>query len=408
MVKLKVDCGELLVRKSLKVGLWSVGCVVSVVLLLGSFAKTAVWAYLSPPEMFDISQAPKAPDYQDSYFWVSHPDKTDSADLIPPGIDFSQDYPEPPVDVFFIHSTGYVGPGGWNSTMSKDNSEAQSIEYMLSSMASIYNGCCRIYAPHYREAHLQAFLSDALSPASQALDLAYTDVKQAFDYFLTHFNHGRPFIIVSHSQGTAHALRLLEQEIDTQPIQQKLVAAYVLGYWLPLDKFSRSFRSLTLCQTALQTGCIISYDSYGEGGTSEGRVPHWYTSGWEFNLDENGNKKASACVNPLSWQTGQEKVAKTQHLGAMPVEFKRTPIDMLLARNPGFKFSQLPPISPQLTWAQCQADGRLEVAQQHDNAFSNHLDQANRSYHVLDFSLFYANLRQNAMQRTQAYLQQHP
>lgn len=394
--------------KLLKWSLWALGCLIFLVLMLVIFGKSAVFSYLSPPSVFDLSKVPKAPDYTNDYFWLAHPDKADTADLIPQGIDVSEDLAEPPVDVFFIHSTGYVGPGGWNSTMNNANSEAQSIEYMLSSMASVYNGCCRIYAPHYREAHLQSFITDDIDAASQALDLAYSDVKRAFDYFLKNANHGRPFMIVSHSQGTAHALRLLEQEIDGQDIQQQLVAAYVLGYWLPLDKFSRSFQSLNLCQTALETGCIVSFDTYGEGGKLEGRVPHWYASGWEFNLDKQHNNKAIACVNPLSWQSNLDKISNSHHLGAMPVEFKRSPMDMLLARNPGFKFSELPPISPHLTWAQCQQDGRLTIAQQHDNAFSNHLDQDNQSYHVLDFSLFYANLRKNALQRTQSYLQQHP
>ena len=395
-------------QKALKIGLWVLSSVVLLVVLLVGFGKTAVFAYLAPPATFNITHAPQAPNYQDDYFWVSHPNKADSADLLPVGIDTTEDYAESPVDVFFIHSTGYVGPGGWNSTMSNKNSEAQSIEYMLTSMASIYNGCCRIYAPHYREAHLHSFISDDLIASSQALDLAYSDVKAAFDYFLTHFNRGRPFMIVSHSQGSAHALRLLEQEVDGQALQQQLVAAYVVGYWLPKDKLSRSFSSIKLCESASQISCIVSYDTYGEGGKLEGRVPHWYASGWEFNTDEQQKSKSIVCVNPLSWRIDLQQASSERHLGAMPVEFKRTPLDMLLARNPGYKFTKLPPITKYLTWAQCQADGRLVIKQQQNNAFANHLDQNNRSYHVLDFSLFYANLRQNAVHRTQSFLQQHP
>ena len=33
--------------------------------------------------------------------------------------------------------------------------------------------------------------------------------KAAFQYYLEHYNNGRPFIIASHSQGTYHAKRLI-------------------------------------------------------------------------------------------------------------------------------------------------------------------------------------------------------
>jgi len=109
----------------------------------------------------------------------------------------------------------------------------------------------------------------------------------------------------------------------------------------------------------------------------------------------------------LSWTNTLDKVSEKAHLGAMPVEFKRTPLNMLLANNPGFIFQVLPALTSELTWAQCKEDGRLEIMQQTDNVFSNHLDQPNKSYHILDFSLFYGNIRQNAMQRVSHFMATH-
>jgi hypothetical protein len=88
----------------------------------------------------------------------------------------------------------------------------------------------------------------------------------------------------------------------------------------------------------------------------------------------------------------------------MPVDFKRTPVNMLLANNPRYIFQELPTLTSELTWAQCMPDGRLEIMQQSDNAFSNHLEQPNKSYHILDFSLFYGNIRQNAIQRVNQFM----
>lgn len=383
---------------------WFVLPVVAVLIILVLFGRQWVFSYLSPPETFVLADAPPAPDYNNAYFWVAHPDKSDTSDLVPTGLGISADIVDKSVDVFFIHSTGFVGPGGWNSSMAIENSEAQSIEYMLSSMASIFNGCCDIYAPHYREANIQSFMPEKFELGTQALDLAYQDVEEAFDYYLQHFNQGRPFVVVGHSQGTAHALRLLEERVDNTPLLKQLVAAYVVGYWLPKDKFSRGFEQITPCVEASQTGCIVSYDTYGQGGQLDTNVPHWYKTGWESSLLDDGSTKPTLCVNPLSWTDTLEKVNKTAHLGAMPVDFKRAPVDILLGNNPGFVFQELPALTPELTWAQCLSDGRLEVMQQTNNAFSNHLSQLNKSYHVLDYSLFYGNIRQNAIQRVTQFM----
>jgi hypothetical protein len=383
---------------------WFVLPVVGLLIIFILFGRQMVFGYLSPPDTFVLADAPKAPDFENKYFWVAHPDKSDTSDLVPIGIDTSGDIANKEVDVFFVHSTGFVGPGGWNSSMQIENSEAQSIEYMLSSMASIFNGCCNIYAPHYREAQIQSFMPESFDSGTQALDLAYQDVEAAFDYYLTHYNQGRPFIVVGHSQGTTHALRLLEQRVDNTQLVNQLVAGYLVGYWLPKDKFTRGFEQIKPCEIATQIGCIVSYDVFGQGGELDAKVPHWYKTGWEVNRLADDSVKPTVCVNPMSWQSNQNKISKSQHLGAMPVDFKRTPLNMLLANNPGFIFDELPALVSELTSAQCLEDGRLEIMQQADNAFSNHLEQDNKSYHILDFSLFYGNIRQNAMQRVNQFM----
>lgn len=355
--------------------------------------------YMLPGDKFSQNSVPKPPDYSQQAYWIALPQIKDTADLVPPNADTLDDFIDKQVDVFFIHSTGYVGPGGWNSDMNKENSEAQSNEYMLSSMASAFNGCCDIYAPTYRQAHLSAFGSDDLTSSFQALDLAYQDVETAFEHFIEHYNNGRPFMIVGHSQGSLHALRLLTNKIDGSVLRNRLVAAYTVGYWLPLDLLDRNFDNIGLCHSANQTGCIVSFDTYGEGGGVSQGQRHWYKSGWEAT-----DVQPIACVNPLSWETNTDKADAELHLGAFPVEFKRTIKYMLLAKNPGFIFSELPALTPKLTWAKCDKSGVLHVQEQKDNPFSNHLDAKDKSYHLLDYSLFYGNIRENSKTRVRAFL----
>lgn len=385
------------VKKVLK---WLGIVATSLVALVVGLGLLVQW-YLLPRDEFNITDVPAAPSYANEDFWASLPTKQDTADLVPVGLGQSNDMEDKQVDVFFVHSTGYVGPGGWNSNMAKTNSEAQSLEYMLSSMASAFNGCCDIYAPIYRQAHLSAFGSADTQSSYQALDLAYQDVASAFDYFLAHQNKGRPFMIVGHSQGSHHALRLIADKIDGTDLRHKMVAAYTIGYWLPLDMFEREFENISLCQSATQTGCIVSYDTYGEGGYLSQGYRHWYSSGWEDTLG-----KSIACVNPLSWQTNTQKVSADHHKGAFPVEFKRTFLYMLLAKSPEFTYQELESVTQNLTWAQCDKSGVLHIQKQQDNAFSNHFDSQDGSYHVLDFNLFYGNIRANGIERTNAFLSQ--
>ena len=80
--------------------------------------------------------------------------------------------------------------------------------------ASVFNRSCRVYAPRYRQAIVRVFKEES-KDGKKALDLAYRDVKRAFQYYLDHYNQNRDFIIASHSQGTLHCTRLLKEMIDT-------------------------------------------------------------------------------------------------------------------------------------------------------------------------------------------------
>ena len=70
---------------------------------------------------------------------------------------------------------------------------------------------------------------DQNGDGGKALELAYQDVRAAFNYFINERNNGRPFIIAGHSQGAFHADRLLKA-VAGKALQQRLVAAYPVGF----------------------------------------------------------------------------------------------------------------------------------------------------------------------------------
>ena len=82
---------------------------------------------------------------------------------------------------------------------------------MLATQASVFNKECDIYAPEYRQATFAAISQDLGANSSQALEVAYTDVKKAFTYFLENYSNGKSFFLASHSQGSLHAQRLLSE-----------------------------------------------------------------------------------------------------------------------------------------------------------------------------------------------------
>ena len=64
----------------------------------------------------------------------------------------------------------------------------------------------------------------------KALFLAYGDVKRAFKYYLENYNQGRPIIIASHSQGSFHSIKLIQEFFDGTPLQKQFVAGYLPGW----------------------------------------------------------------------------------------------------------------------------------------------------------------------------------
>ncbi|RBP53594.1 DUF3089 domain-containing protein [Arenicella xantha] len=375
------------------------------VLLIGgllAFHKQIIAWYINPPVDFSIEQVPAAPDYSQLAFWSAHPGVNDSADLAPDGV--TTIVPEQaPVDVFFVQPTTYFSGGSWNSAMSTNEFAEQGTEHVLATVASTFSSCCRVYAPRYRQAHLAAFIKTGSPAAIQALDLAYQDVEQAFLYFLKHRDPARPFILASHSQGTLHSLRLLANHVDGKALRKSMVAAYLIGYWIPSDALTVTIPNIPLCTEAGMTGCLVTYDTYdveGTGRDPDGVLPYWYPSGWEW-----ANRPRTLCVNPLSWKVDQQKVPKQANLGAVPMQWKDAIPELLKNQNPGFKYTTIGAPMVGYTSARCHQDGSLMVDPQLGSPFDNRGAGEDRSLHPNDWTLFHMNIRQNAADRVQAYMQ---
>jgi hypothetical protein len=334
-----------------------------------------------PHHGWDMAYKAPAPDYADAKNWAALPSKPGLAALVPEGEPAAATQSQ--VDVFFIHPTGYLSGGDWNSPMDPNTATEENTKWMLANQASAFNGCCLVYAPRYRETSIYRYLSAPPDIAQKAADLAYDDVDRAFTYFLEHYSKGRPFIIATHSQGTEHGFRLLRQRIDGTPLASRLVAAYLIGYQIS-DKAAASLKTVHVCANATDTHCFVHWATWGEGGAPKsfaGRL---------------------VCVNPLNWQRDGGMAAKALSLGAEPVTGKFT-FRLLGGDAPaGTVFGPMEAPLKAWTWAECR-DGFLTIADQSGTQFGK-LDLGGRNYHGLDYPVFALDIRENAKVRVEAYL----
>lgn len=174
------------------------------------------------------------PDYTDLHYWAAHPWKWDPSDSVPQPL--RNNYiKDSAVDVFFLHPTTLTSKKNTNSNALIDDAAINSkTDYSaMLYQASAFNEAARVFAPRYRQAHYGNYFTADTPRARQAFELAYEDVKNAFETYLKYYNNGRPIIIASHSQGTTHAARLLKEFFEGKPLQHKLVCAYIIGMPIP-------------------------------------------------------------------------------------------------------------------------------------------------------------------------------
>lgn len=381
---------EYAVRKRSRFANWMGGIVIS---LLGSMAllyffQGPIINYaMTPPDSFDETVHPEAPDYGNPDHWAALPGRNDAADLL-----VSDDIEDDLIadrqaiaeaDVFYVHPTTLLLRVNWNQPLDHSLTNLITDEGVIRNQASAFNNCCRVFAPRYRQATLRAFSVEG-SDGTQALDLAYIDVKAAFRYYLEHYNDGRPFIIAGHSQGAVHALRMIEDKDFFSAVRDQLVAAYIIGIRLPMEKLSGENEAIVGCQQSDDTGCILSWNTMGLGDVDDDRFNVRLPYGDDWVRRENVDL---ACINPISWKTDEIVAPADAHLGAIWFSVS----------------NDAPPgIDQNVVSAQCR-NGLLRITEPTVSTYTLVM-MGPENYHAYDFSLFYMDIRKNAVGRVNAWL----
>ncbi|MGB0279782.1 MAG: DUF3089 domain-containing protein [Flavobacteriaceae bacterium] len=268
-------------------------------------------------------------------------------------------------DVFFVYPTLLTDKKDtrWNAPIKDSVINSDVLKWVVPYQASAWATAARLYVPYYRQNHYRAFFEPYVKQGGkEAQELAYSDVKTAFEYYLTHENNGRPIILAGHSQGAIHLKRLLQEAFDGTELQQQLVAAYLIGARVMEDEFN----VLKPLRSPESVGGYVSWNSYKKGKLP--KYANWYTS--------------AVTTNPVTWNNST-KSEFSQHKGLIYYNQEIIPSCLTVEVTDGLLWVSLPKV-PKRFWV----------------SFI-------KNYHRFDIPFFWQDIKENASLRVSEFLNQN-
>lgn len=294
---------------------------------------------------------PEGPDYSQNRYWSIKAEKISH-----------------PVDVFFVHPTTYGPPANGHFIADLDDKKLNKVtdRDTVNWITAAFSGSCNVFAPRYRQVNI-AVMKLGGAEKQGYMEIPVSDIKAAFKYYLDNLNGGRPFILASHSQGS-NVMQLVLLDNPDLLDHDKLVAAYMPG-WTFTDKDLDEL-GLELSESPDQTGCLITWNTIGPGGTSP------------------TVSKGAKCVNPLSWNTSKKEFPASMNAGA---KIFISPEKTLEVKH--------------FTSARINNEGALEIPTPPENiAKQLNMSLGKEVYHRYDYDFFFHNVAQNVKKRCEAYL----
>lgn len=284
----------------------------------------------------------------------------------------------PEFAVFFVHPTSYIERTSWNAALD-DAQSGRIAEVYVRGMASPFNQASEIWAPKYRQATFGAFLTDS-PDAEAAIDTAYEDVAQAFDFFIDSIAADTPIVLVGHSQGALHLMNLLQREIAGTALEDRIAAAYLVGWPISVAHDLPAL-GLPACATAGQANCIASWSSYAEPADPSALIETYSES---RGLDGNLRGDSSiVCTNPISG-TANGTAPASANLGTLVPDTDLTDGELV----------------PQYVPARCDERGLLLIGAPPEMGAAV---LPGNNYHVYDIPLFWRNLQRDVAQRVESW-----
>ena len=226
--------------------------------------------------------------------------------------------PDTDYDVFYIYPTLFADKNQkYMDWCDNPKLRAKTVAF-AKAQTGIFGARARVFAPFVRQLEYRRCLTE-LKPGSDwrergtGLDyylgimLGAEDTRAAFQYYLDHFNHGRPYILIGHSQGAMdiYSMMLRTREVA---VERGFVAAYLIG----LPRLTANEISADLAPRGIRPAA---------GETDLGVVIVWNTQAPGVDNPRFTGSK-TYCINPLNWRTDGTPADKTENLGAFFYDYR--------------------------------------------------------------------------------------
>ncbi|MEN8858710.1 MAG: DUF3089 domain-containing protein [Flavobacteriaceae bacterium] len=311
-------------------------------------------------QRFQSENIPAMPDYNLSSSWAVLPSTytKDFQEFASKEIDTLQ------ADVFYVYPTLVLDKKDtrWNVPINDTTQNKKVVNKAVLMQASAFATSGKVYVPLYRQAHIRSYklMNEG---GKEAQELAYSDIKKAFEIYLEKYNLGRPIIMVGHSQGTTHTLRLLADYFDGKSLQEKLVAAYIPGIRVKPNQF----KTIKAMLKPNEIGGFVSWNTFKKGHYPK-KDKDWYDG--------------SITTNPITWDTTKITTLE-QHKGFLYTNKKMYKKALKIEITDGLVWSSNPKFPLRF--------------------FMSFL----KNYHAGDINLFWQDIKENAELRVKTYLKKN-
>lgn len=293
------------------------------------------------------------------------------------------------VDTFFIYPTEYLGLNEGDPHYAElDNEEmCQGLPGIYLTQASVFEEVTNVFMPYYRQAGIR--YADEVHKKTGSIDAAissfpYEDITGALDYYFENCNGGRPFILASHSQGSAIAKLVLKKYFKEHPDRYaRMVAAYVIGYAVTSDELAAN-PHLKFATGESDTGVIISWNTEGPKNV-------------EQNVKTAVLMPNAISINPINWKLDDTYAPASENLGSLVPNIEAGRFEIADA---GADAQVIPSRGVVMTHAKMEPIPE-ELAEIFNSAFGPD------GRHETDYALYYNNIKENVAKRVAAYLSNH-
>jgi len=352
------------------IALGSAAALCVIALIAGCTSKPAPPPSASTAETTSAA-APAAPDYAQTSNWLSQPSSSDASK---------------PVDVFYLYPTAYMSTSPTAPLVcAVDNPQMRSgAKASFARNATAFSPSANIFAPYYRQATIQIVAMPYAKQEPIVGGMPTTDALAAFDYYIKNLNHGRPFILAGHSQGSHIMINLMADYMKKNPeVYKRMIAAYIPGYSVT-PQYLQQNSELKFAENADDTQVIVAYNTVAP----------------TLAMPDTVILPGAMAINPITWTRSEATATAAQNLGSISLDASGYPV--LDAKGQPKKMLGL-------------ADARIEratgklICSSVDTAT---FDPGNKVveagiFHNYDYPFYYFDLRANAANRIKHYLANH-